>query len=160
MGWAAVHLPQNETAAKSQYLHKIDSRLLRVIPAHRNSYLATLNQGDSSTGAGPAGEVVHPIKQTLVSALAALSKARNMINKQVASAAGGHYLLATAPFANSMSGYISAEAYFCLKACTETAPTGLSSMDGMSRSIAWDISGTANQVHDILVQGILCFQTL
>lgn len=46
MGWAAVHLPQNETAVKSQYLHKIDSRLLRVIPAHRNSYLATLNQGD------------------------------------------------------------------------------------------------------------------
>lgn len=58
-----------------------------------------------------------------------------MINKQVASAAGGHCLLATAPFANSMSGYISAEAYFCLKTCTEIARVRPSSKDFLKYSL-------------------------
>lgn len=128
MGWAAVHLPQNETAVKSQYLHKIDSRLLRVIPAHRSWHLADLNRRESSSmGAGPAGGVVRPMEQTFVNAFAALSRARNTINKQVASAAGGHQPLP--PLQNFMSGYISAEAYFCLKALTGTARVGPSSMD-------------------------------
>lgn len=78
-------------------------------------------------GAGPAGEVVRPMEQTLVNAFAALSRARNTINKQVASAAGGHQ--PPPPLQNFMSGYISAEAYFCLKAFTEIARGGPSSMD-------------------------------
>lgn len=110
MGWAAVHLPQNETTVKSQYLHKIDSRLLRVIPVHRNWRLAALDRRESSIGSGRS---CSSDEQTLVSALSAPSKSQKH-DKQTGCLCSRRPP-ASALFANFVPGRTSAEAYSCLR---------------------------------------------
>lgn len=143
MGWAAVHLPQNETAVKSQYLHKIDSRLLRVIPVHRNWRLAALDRRESSIGSGRS---CSSDEQTLVSALSAPSKSQKH-DKQTGCLCGRRPPASAS--ANFVPGRTSAEAYSCLRSFQRLHASVPTSMHLPKNSLG-------NNWHSIVLTTSLC----